>query len=253
MSFLTSSYAILASASLGVSGAQGSAGTATMGVDAAGIAVAGVFGESDAQNPPSAKAFLVGPNVADNGVTGPDCTTSQRGREIVDDVAMRGRCAGRSGCALVSDVSEEEPYGNSGCPPNVLIECVGGGGCQPNTITLFSFAARAIRRTASLHLASVNRSLFQYITCFQYVTCCSLVRPLRPHFSCFFISSPVAGEISFSSFSSIGSASHCSACGWSQSSLLLSVGSVILVRGCSYGKAAWGIYCQCSCQLWERI
>jgi hypothetical protein len=109
-SCLTSSYATLASGSEDVPGTQGSGGRAVTGVVGIVIAVAGVLGPvREAQNPPSAKAFLIGPAVAERGVAGPEDIMSHRRRGVVgDEVSMRGRCAGRSGCAPVGAVSEEE-------------------------------------------------------------------------------------------------------------------------------------------------
>ena len=93
-----------------MAGSHISTGTAVTGVVAVGVPAADVLGVSEAQCPPSAKAFLTGPAaVAERGVAGPADTTSQRGRGVVGDpVSMRGRFAGRSGCAPVGAVKEDE-------------------------------------------------------------------------------------------------------------------------------------------------
>ena len=90
-------------------GSHISTGTAVTGVVAVGVSATDVLDVSEAQCPPSAKAFLMGPAVAERGVAGPADTTSQRGRGVVGDpVSMRGRFAGRSGCAPVGAVKEDE-------------------------------------------------------------------------------------------------------------------------------------------------
>jgi hypothetical protein len=83
---------------------------AVVGVVAVGIpARDDVFGEREAQKPPSAKAFFTGPVMVESGVAGPAETISQRGRGMLGDaVSMRGRWAGRSGCEPVDAVSNEE-------------------------------------------------------------------------------------------------------------------------------------------------
>ena len=92
-----------------MAGSHISTGTAVTGVVAVGVPVADILGVSEAQCPPSAKAFLMGPAVAERGVAGPADTTSQRGRGVFGDpVSMRGRFAGRSGCAPVGAVKEDE-------------------------------------------------------------------------------------------------------------------------------------------------